>query len=362
MADTLERRLDEFDRHLWNHRKNPLLKGLDCPNPIKEEYAEALTNLADRANKDDVDGVKKLIDKYVRLYGEEFILLMLQLTGSTRSKIITDLKVEASGVTIPTKLGGLPGSRAWPLALDYLASSLIFVLGPVGRDLTPSALEAISRATWPGYIRQEKAKRGGHAGEQKLALALKGCGIPFVPEEKSDNPMCRDTQICGESFDIVVPNEKRPLVCFKSTVHTANIGQYGESKDHLEITEAKKALESLGDHRPVLMALADGVGLKSNIAGLKGVLENADECCQFTTIWKAVVVAAHELGYDDLEIYLPESEFRYYDDFLNKYGIGKEKRLSSIPADGVEVGDAWIRRKNGKKIGLNVTVDPIGPF
>lgn len=97
------------------------------------------------------------------------------------------------------------------------------------------------------------------------------------------------------SFDIVVPNIENPTVCIKSTVHTSNIGQYGESKDHLEVAEARRMIDALPiASRPTLVGFIDGIGFESNSAGLNGVLEKADEFCQFKTIWKLAVISAQK--------------------------------------------------------------------
>ena len=61
------------------------------------------------------------------------------------------------------------------------------------------------------------------------------------------------------------------LVCVKSTVHTSNIGQYGESKDALEMTEAKNMIQQRFHRKtaPILLAFVDGVGFETNRDGLR---------------------------------------------------------------------------------------------
>ena len=80
-------------------------------------------------------------------------------------------------------------------------------------------------------------------------MLLKNCGLPFQPVEKAENPLCPDKTIHKVSFDLVVPLEDAPVMVVKSTVHTSNIGQYGESKDDLEVREARKMLEEHFDPR-----------------------------------------------------------------------------------------------------------------
>lgn len=257
------------------------------------------------------------------------LLLLLQICGLTRSKIITDLNVTAAKqippVRFPQDYKGLAAARnhgAWTVAGPYLAIRLRRVLSPLSDKHFPEVAESLSQATHPGFIRQERAKRSGHEGEYRLATLLAGCSIPFEPFEKADNPLCRDALIRGESFDIVVPSIAAPRVCFKATVHTSNIGQFGESKDHLEISDARRMLnESYDDDaRPLLFALVDGIGFMSNRAGLNGVLSKADEFCQYSTLWKAAVVCASKTR-TFIKLELPETTIGEYGEFFAKYGF-----------------------------------------
>jgi hypothetical protein len=203
----------------------------------------------------------------------------------------------------------------------------------------------LNQATWSGYIRQERAKRSGHEAEYRLATLMASLRIPFTPSEKAENPLCRDVQLNGISFDLVIPDDRVPALVFKATVHTANIGQYGESKDHLEIDEARRWLDELSpERRPLLMAFIDGVGFRSNSAGLNGVLTKSDEFCQFRTIWKAVVVAGAKSGIKH-KIYLSQSVLSKFECFIRKY----EHEQCCLPKEGltqmtglIEAGDALI--------------------
>jgi hypothetical protein len=155
-----------------------------------------------------------------------------------------------------------------------------------------------------------------------MATMLSECEIPFEPKEKADNPLCPDEQINGVSFDIVVPDAENPRVCMKATVHTSNIGQFGESKDHLEIDEARRMLDSDFDakDRPLLLALVDGIGFTSNRAGLDGVLRKADEFCQYGTLWKAAVICASAVKMN-IQIELPDAEAKRHDAFLKRFNF-----------------------------------------
>lgn len=55
----------------------------------------------------------------------------------------------------------------------------------------------------------------------------------------------------------------------------------------------------------MLVAFVDGVGFKSNMAGLEAVLNNADEFIQFATCWKLLVIAARVFG-TAVDLWIPD--------------------------------------------------------
>ena len=341
--ETLQQRRDEFEAHIWNHAVDPFQVAFDhCPQLSNLEHAtlrSVLEQLTAEATGEEIaDGIRAQMNE-----NPDSIYILMRLVGLTRNKIIQDLRAAAAGsdLRIPSSADKLNRSTAvWRLAGPYLAQRLKTVLLPLTKcDLgsQAQALEAMSQATWPGWIRQERAKRQGHEAEHRLATVFFDLGIPFEPKEKVRNPLCRDAQIEAVSFDLVSPGVARPLLCFKATVHTANIGQYGESKDALEVEEANRVLNEL-DPRPTLVALIDGVGFRSNRAGLDGILETADEFCQFSTLWKAVVVYASR-SERIVTLYLPDPAA--HTAFLNRHG--EAVRLQSNPfrtQASVEVGEA----------------------
>lgn len=160
-------------------------------------------------------------------------------------------------------------------------------------------------------------------------------GIPFEPRLKAEQEIAADVQVGRESFDLVFPDPGAARACVISTVHTANIGQYGESKDAGDIAVAKEALDELPTH-PLLIGLADGLGFRSNRAGLEGVLRTADEFCQFRTMWKAVVIGAAVTGTTSLALWLPDPE--RFETFFRRYGEAIDLLLER-PDQGVEAGD-----------------------
>lgn len=325
---SLDARQEEFFANVWDHSNDAFQTEFDARRPLTPAEIGALTILVQsvRSGADDVKlaaDIHRVIKNNKQLFG-----LLLQLVGLTRNKILQDLKAAHSTIRRQLRLTSYDGLSAhaptWAVAGPYFASRLRRVIEPLAvyeKDgLTAASFESLNQATWPGYIRQERAKRSGHEAEYRVAVLLRTCGIPFEPEEKADNPLCRDAQVYDVSFDVVVPSARKPRVCIKSTVHTANIGQYGESKDHLEMDEARRMIdEKFSRDKPILVGFIDGVGFESNRAGLRGVLEKSDEFCQFKTIWKLVVVVAKQLkcGY---RLYLPISAIKAHEEFLARQG------------------------------------------
>ncbi len=347
----VEARRSEFFSNVWNHQGDPFQAQFDVRRRLSPDEMSALGALVDAIRRGDDDGsLSALVANLVQRVHGDFLALLLQLTGSTRSKILTDLRSQASArnIRIPSSHTRLVNdSRTWgSLAGPYVVSRLRNVLTPLLDAGVEGALEALNQATYPGYVRQERAKRQGHEAETRLAAVLTACEIPFVPEEKAINGMCPDVQVHGISFDLVVPHLCSPQVCVKATVHTANIGQYGESKDHLEVAQAMTMLtREFGPARPLLLALIDGIGFRSNRAGLDGVLSTTDEFCQFQTLWKAVVVCASRLEMKP-RIELPSEEIQLHSQFLQRYGFAAlVYPIGALDLEApIEAGNARIER------------------
>lgn len=352
---SLAERRAEFERYLWNHSEDAFQAGFDARPPLDSDDLKALRMLAKAAQSQQPDDLAKVLREQIRRRGSEHFFLILQLCGLTRSKIISDLKAlpghGGKRVKLPsTHMGIVESASAWNAAGPYLALRVMRVLshltdGPESNG----AFEALNQATWPGYVRQERAKRQGHEAEGRLARVLHGVGLPFEPKEKATNPLVRDVQIHGVSFDLVMPSEADPKVVVKSTVHTSNIGQFGESKDDLEVREARTVLraEFAAAKRPTLLALIDGVGFKSNTAGLNGVLEEADEFCQFRTLWKAGVIVAKAVGVP-LTVYLTQEDSVFQRSFLAKWDYAdltiRALTPRSEPSSATQAGDGYIKR------------------
>ena len=346
-SDILARRREEFEKHVWNHAEDEFQLAFDQRAFLTTERVESLVAVIHSLrNNNDLNAISNSLRDALSSDPTR-IMIFLQLIGLTRNKIIQDLQGSTAntGIKIPGKPENLyKKDDVWAIAGQYMAQRIHTVLSPLGDiddEALPAALEALNQATWPGWIRQERAKRQGHEAEYRIAVMLASLSVPFVPTEKSENPLCRDAQLDDISYDLIVPDAINPMLCIKSTVHTANIGQYGESKDALEIKEAAKSLASRYP-TPVLLAMVDGVGFRSNRAGLDGVLLGADEFCQFKTIWKVAVVALHVIG-ARAEISLPDLD--EHSGFLSRYsqGLGQGSAHDTV-GPWVTAGEGHIRR------------------
>ena len=342
MRLNLAERRKEFRDNVWDHSKDPFQLQFDLRRKLHPSELVVLQAIVDEVARTEDDALlAAFLKNRIAENGPNLTALLLQLCGLTRSKIISDLKASSTGAAVPASYARLHLHESWQKSGPYLAASLRRVFQPLSGLLEQGALEAINQATYPGYIRQERAKRSGHEAEYRLAVLLQNVGLPFEPVAKAENPLCPDQVIHGVSFDLVVPAAELPLMVVKSTVHTSNIGRYGESKDDLEVREAKEVLRQNypADERPILLALADGVGFFSNRAGLDGVLTNADEFCQFSTLWKAVVIAADRMG-RHCHLFGPTEYFVPFQPFLDRYpnySLFLERPPESIEAGRVHV-------------------------
>jgi hypothetical protein len=345
MGETLAERRAEFDSHVWNHAQDPFQLGFDQRPPLGAVELAAMTTVVGAVEGGaSPDEVLHVLTGVLR-EDPRLILTVMQAVGLTRNKILTDLK--GAGLRVPSRPDLLvTRPDVWPQAGRYLAARVISVFAPLvetPRSTWSSTFEVVNQATWPGWIRQERAKRQGHEAEGRIATLLLSLGLEFQPTEKAENPLCADVQVHNVSFDIVSPNASGFLVGFKSTVQTSNIGQFGESKGGLEVREAREMVDSQFDiPRPKVVAMVDGVGFFTNTAGLNEILEGSDEFCQFSTIWKAAVVVASAQGVRLDLVLLDPGE---HDAFLKRYETTVRLKDSARGRRWVLAGEARIRRQ-----------------
>ncbi len=342
--ETVEQRRNEFFSSVWNHSEDEFQTAFDERRDLSAAELTLIRSIMSKldAGESDLQISTWLAAPLSNPTTAKQIEVLLQICGITRNKILQDIKASAGNnrrnLRLSSHLSLASHASTWNIAGPYLVKKLRRVLHHAGvTDPLNRMLQGLNQATWPGYIRQERAKRSGHEAEYRIATLLLRLGIPFAPEEKADNPLCRDAMWHGVSFDIIVPNIHQPTVCIKSTVHTSNIGQYGESKDHLEVDEARRMIDTLPPaSRPTLVGFIDGIGFESNSAGLNGVLEKADEFCQFSTIWKLGVISAKRTN-RKVKLYLEAQDKVKHSQFLARYSsvVDFENRPFT---EGIEAG------------------------
>lgn len=347
--ETVEQRRAEFFSSVWNHSEDEFQTAFDERRDLSSAELNLIRSVMNRLDKGETDA--QIADWLKRPLSDaataKQIEVLLQICGITRNKILQDIKASAGenrrNLRLSSHLSLASHASTWTIAGPYLVKKLRRVLHHVGvTDPLNRMLQGLNQATWPGYIRQERAKRSGHEAEYRIATLLLRLGIQFAPEEKADNPLCRDAMWHSVSFDIVVPDIHQPTVCIKSTVHTSNIGQYGESKDHLEVDEARRMIDSLPPaSRPTLVGFIDGIGFESNSAGLSGVLEKADEFCQFSTIWKLGVICAKQTN-KRVRLHLEASDRSKHASFLARYSGVTTFENQPFP-EGIEAGRGLVQ-------------------
>ncbi len=352
--------LEEYRSHVWDHTTDPFQMSFDVRRDLDTRELWILGNVIERLELGDDDKQIAAQLRHDLATQPSLIDSVMQVVGLTRNKIITDLKAASStlGLRVPSKPAGvIRRDEIWAIAGPYLARKLRTVLEPLTqleRAQRELLLQALNQATYPGWIRQERAKLQGHEAEHRVAVMLFDLGFEVEPSGKVDKPTCPDCRIEGISFDIVVPSVSEPVLVVKATVQTANIGQFGESKVALEIEEARQMLErkfSAASERPTLFAIVDGVGFYSNSAGLSSALTHTDEFAQFSTIWKIAVVAAARLE-RPLTVALPQEHIDIHRQFLDRWGrnyievvvLDADFRADADPAMTVDAGEAVLVR------------------
>ena len=350
---TVHDRKEEFFNHVWDHTKDvdfftTFTQPRELTTVQKNIIKEIICILCDNKsnNKEACDRIYNILK--TQPTENNIIPIILQLIGSTRNKILTDLRamLAQTNIPIPSKPENIvKNKQLLTYAEKYITNELRRVFASiidkgckVEDDALYLILDILNESTWSGFIRQAKAKRTGHYAEYRLATELEKIGIPFEPQSKLKNKPSADIKFNEISYDLIIPNTIEPIICIKATAHTANIGQYGESKDALEVTEAKnKISEMISTSRPLLLSLIDGIGFKSNLAGLTTILENVDEFVQFKTIWKIVILYAYKNN-KKIKVWLPDP--KNHVDFITKYS--NSINLVNDKSDLISIGEGAV--------------------
>lgn len=113
---SLEKRREEFNKHVWNHSVDPFQLQFDDRRPLNDTEIEGLRVIA-KASLLETDPAKATaaIRQTLRLQPILFPVA-LQLVGPTRNKILQDLKAAARSApvaqSIPSSYERLPPHRS----------------------------------------------------------------------------------------------------------------------------------------------------------------------------------------------------------------------------------------------------------
>jgi hypothetical protein len=158
----LERRREEFFRYVWDHTTDPFVIGYEARPPLTDTEAEWLQQVYQHCRAD-VENASRSLKELLESNGADLTALLLQISGLTRNKIISDLKASLGEVAAPRSYKQL---HKFDSGVRYLVRRLKRVFEPLYRsgiesdaDSLRGVFEALSQATYPGYIRQERAKR-----------------------------------------------------------------------------------------------------------------------------------------------------------------------------------------------------------
>lgn len=217
-------------------------------------------------------------------------------------------------------------------------------LPPTGRH------NIIEEAIVPHDGRQSRAKRQGHGAEAEIARVLEATGAEIRPRNKVANPMAGDLEFEGQSYDLLVEDNKgNTRVGIIGLFHTSNPGQYGVSKT-AETEEYKESIESYNQGVPhnqecELWSFSDGAGFAMNSAALRNVLDNVDDWIQIKSLWK-LPVSLDQRGVSNVEAirfsnFYTDDEVRRLDNYLNNVDVLTS--ASSHPGtEEIEAGEATL--------------------
>ena len=298
----LDQRREEFFRYVWDHTADPFVIGYEARAPLTDAEMEWLRQVYQYCRADveiAVPSLKELLESN----GTSLTALLLQLSGLTRNKIISDLKASLGEGAAPKSYKQL---HKFDSGVRYLVRRLKRVFEPLYRsgiesdaDTLRGVFEALSQATYPGYIRQERAKRQGHMGEQRLAELYQS------PSQSSQKTAVDD-----------------PLLEVPPASRGNRVGARLGSPREAGGTCRRGAIHELWTRDWY------------NAEGLQTVLTTADEFVQFKTLWKFAVVVAHAINRVLLVQDHPELE--NFAEFLSRYQGAYEIR-EQLPS-GVEAG------------------------
>jgi len=204
-------------------------------------------------------------------------------------------------------------SEASSLIVQYLVNhGICQVLDSLKIIGAAQATVLIDRLINAKEAQQKLTKRRGHGMEQRFAIFLQELGIPFLPEDRAENPMSRDPNVLKSTFelspkitnrtwafDLIIQDYQLESIAFvQSLIHTSDPGQYGVNKSDETVT-IKRELEEYNNqygYNKELWGIVDGVGFAENKRGtIDKMLDEFDTFIQLNSVYKAGL-KLHQLG------------------------------------------------------------------
>lgn len=350
---------NEFWFHVADQSDIPIAGDIDKSLDI-EKLAKLFLEFSNASDKNDFlfTAIKtdvELIDILRTLVGVSDKRMYLELSylfAKTKSKQNSDQNVLGGSFYELNKhplsyFKNLIKSSKSPLAdesasliTNYLIDKgLIDIVGTMSKLTTQEIESLIEKLILTKEVQQAEAKRRGHGAEFELAKLVHALGCEMIPEErykkaigyKDPNVDLSTFEIKKKekgktwSFDLIVTNNKKPVVFVQSLIHTSDPGQYGVNKSD-ETVQIKSDLDKYNATRPFkkeLWGLVDGVGFCENKKDtIDKMLGKFDCFIQLKTLYKAGL-RLHKLGLVKIKgIYFDNTVYSQdmIDALFSKYG------------------------------------------
>ena len=262
-----------------------------------------------------------------------------QFLGISDKRAYLDLSYIASRTKHPLKDTSISGCQPWTLSRHpiqfflrllsgsqgkqvqqitaemfskYLIDKGLFITAKGFSNINETIMELIyTRLIVPKEYQQKAAKRRGHGCEAALASVLKEIGANIIPENRDIDPMgANDPHInlntmefsnrsnLTHGFDIIITENKKPVVLIQSLIHTSDPGQFGvdKSNETVQIYNDIKKWNKISEKKIYLWGLFDGVGYSENKTDtINKLLKNVDYFLQIKTLYKAPLFL-HNIG------------------------------------------------------------------
>jgi hypothetical protein len=158
----LDQRREEFFCYVWDHTTDPFVIGYEERTPLTDEELEWLRQVYQYCRADvevAVPSLKELLESN----GADLTALLLQISGLTRNKIISDLKASLGKKAAPSSYEQL---HKFDSGVRYLVRRLKRVFEPLyrsGIESDADTLRGVFRGVESGDLSRLHSSRAGEA-------------------------------------------------------------------------------------------------------------------------------------------------------------------------------------------------------